>query len=190
LLARLVLSERVSARVAMAVGLGFGGSILIGLGAAGRGHATLVGDLLVLGASATAAAYSVAARRVARAGQPDALTVTAVQLLVAAIVSLPIVAVAAATGHSQLGSADGAHVLAAVTTGLLTTGVPFLLYNLAIRDVEVAVGALILNLVPVIGAALAVALLGEALGALQILGGVTVIVAAFGSESQPQLSSA
>jgi drug/metabolite transporter (DMT)-like permease len=182
-LARAVLGERASPRVALAVAVGFAGSVVVGLGAAGGDHSTVAGDVLVLGGSAAAAAYSVLARRVARAGQPDPVTVTAVQLAVATVVSLPLVAIGAAGGHSQIADADAAHLLAAVATGLLTTAVPFLLFNIAIRDVEVAGGALILNLVPVIGAGLAVVLLGEALGLLQVAGGAAVIAAAFGAEA-------
>jgi drug/metabolite transporter (DMT)-like permease len=190
LLARLVLNERLSLRAAVAVGVGFTGSLIIGLGQSGAGRATLIGDLLVLGGSAAAAAYTVAARRVARRGNPDAVTVTAVQLVVAAIVSMPLVTAAAAGGHSHLADADTAHLVAAVVTGLLSTAVPFLLYNVAIRDVQVAGAAVIGNLIPVMGAVLAVALLGESLAFLQVLGGVAIVLAAFGAEEQSSVMAA
>jgi drug/metabolite transporter (DMT)-like permease len=184
MLARMVLSERLSPRLAVAVGVGFGGSILVGIGAVGGGRTTVLGDLLVLASAAAAAAYSVAARRVASGGATDAVTVTAVQLAVAALATVPLVAIAAADGGSHLAVADSAHLLAAVATGLLTTALPFLLYNVAIRDVEVAEGALILNLVPAIATGLAVVLLGERLGWLQVVGGAAVILAALGAESR------
>src|SRR5436190_20681365 len=148
-LARLVLNERLSARAAVAVGVGFAGSLLVGIGQTGAGTSSLFGDALVLGASAAAGAYSVAARRIAARGTADAVTVTAVQLLFAAIVSIPLVALGAAGGHSHIADADSAHLIAAVTTGLLSTAIPFLLFNVAIRDVEVAGAALIGNLIPV-----------------------------------------
>ena len=115
---------------------------------------------------------------------------TAVQLAVAAIASIPLLAAAAAGGHSHIGTADAAHLLAAVATGLLTTAVPFVLYNVAIRDIEVAGGALILNLVPVIAAGLAVVLLGDVLGPLQLIGGAAVVAAAFGAEAASKLQPA
>jgi drug/metabolite transporter (DMT)-like permease len=185
-LARLVLCERMGRRVVFAIAAGFAGSVVLGLGATGSNSASVVGDVLVLGSSAAAAAYTVAARRIARAGQPDALSVTAVQLVVAAIVCAPLVVAAVAAGQSNLGQADAAHMLAAVATGLLTTAIPFVLFNLAIRDVEVAGGALVLNLVPVIAATLAVVLLGEALGALQLFAGAVIVLAAFGVETEPE----
>jgi drug/metabolite transporter (DMT)-like permease len=187
LMARVVLCERISLRVATAVAVGFAGAVLIALGGVDGGERSVLGDLLVLGGTAAAAAYTVAARRVARDGAPDALKVTAVQLAVALLVALPLVVVAAAGGHSELGHADGAHLAGAVATGLLTTALPFLLFNVAIRDVGVAGGALILNLVPVIAAVFAVVLLGEGLGLVQLAGGAAVVAAAFGAES-PQLA--
>jgi len=57
----------------------------------------------------------------------------------------------------MLGAADKTHLLAAVATGLLGSAVPFLVYNSAIRDLNVSVAAVILNLIPVFGAGLAVA---------------------------------
>lgn len=189
-LARMFLRERVSRRVAVAVGVGFLGSVAIGVGAVGGGRATVRGDLLVLASTAAAAAYSVVARRVALGGEADALTVTAVQLAVAAMVGVPVLVVAATAGQSGVGSADAAHLLAAVATGLLTTALPFLLYNTAIRDVEVASGALVLNLVPVIATGLAVALLGDVLGPLQVIGGIAVVTAAFGTDAASELEPA
>jgi drug/metabolite transporter (DMT)-like permease len=180
-----VLSERPTSRAATAVMIGFVGSVVIGLGQAEAGRASVTGDLLVLGATAAAAAYSVAARRVARRGKPDVITVTAVQLLFAAIVCLPIVALGAAGGHSHFADADAAHLAAAVTTGLLSTGIPFLLFNFAIRDVEVTASVLIFNLIPIIAVALAVLLLGEAITWLEAAGGAVVIAAAFGAETAP-----
>src|SRR4051812_41664385 len=185
LLARIVLSERPTSRAVIAVAVGFVGSVVIGIGAAGAGRTSVIGDLLVLGGVAAAAAYSVAARRVARRGNPDAVTVTAVQLLFAAIICLPLVAFGAAGGHSQFADADTAHLAAAVATGLLSAGIPFLLFNFAIRDVEVAGSALIFNLIPIIAVVLAVVLLGEGLSWLEAVGGAAVIVAAFGAQAAP-----
>jgi drug/metabolite transporter (DMT)-like permease len=190
MLARVVLGERVSSRVAFAVGVGVAGSVLVALGGVGgSGERSVLGDVLVLGGTAAAAAYTVAARRVARNGEPDALKVTAVQLAAALLVALPLVAVAAASGHSEIGNADGAHLAAALATGLLTTAIPFLLFNVAIRDVEVASGALILNLVPIIAAALAVVLLGEGLGLLQLAGGAAVVGAAFSAQAPRKIAA-
>ena len=183
LLAWSALGERFGPRVGAALALGFGGSVLIGLGESGNG-ASVLGDALVLGGSAAAAVYAVAARRVASAGDSDPLTVTAIQLLAAAIASAPLVAGGALSGHSAVASADAAHLLAAVATGLLSTAIPFFLYNRAIRDLQVASAALVLNLIPVFGAGLAVVLLMERPGWVQIGGGAIVLIAALGAEGR------
>lgn len=181
LLARAALGERFGKRVATAVAVGFAGSVIVGLGASGQGR-SLLGDGLVLAASAAAAAYSVAARRLAAAQDADALSITAVQLLAATVVSLPLFLGGLLAGHSQLGEANSAHLLAALATGLLGTAIPFLLYNRAIRDLQATRAALVLNLIPVFGVALAVALLSERLGWVQLGGGVTVLLAVLASE--------
>jgi drug/metabolite transporter (DMT)-like permease len=75
-------------------------------------------------------------------------------------------------------SADREHLLAAVATGLLGGAVPVLAFNLAIRDLPVAQARLILNLIPVLAAGGAVAVLGERLRWPEIVGGVLVVSAA------------
>jgi drug/metabolite transporter (DMT)-like permease len=175
-LASLVLREHMTARVGAAVAFGFAGVVVVGSDGTGHG-ATLLGDALVLASSVAAAAAAVGARRIGTAGHADAVTVTAWQLLSAAIVAMPPLAVTALAGHSMLGAGDPAHLLAAVATGLLGSALPFLLYNLAIRDVSVSIAAVILNLIPVFGAGLAVLLLGNRLSALQLLGAAAIVLA-------------
>src|SRR3954452_14006999 len=180
-LAWVLLGERLGRLAAAALAVGFAGSVLIGIAPAGA-NASLLGDGLVLIGSASAGVYSVAARRIAVDDDTDALTVTAAQLLAAAVVSVPLVITGALAGQSHLGSADSAHLLAAVATGIASSALPFLLYNAAIRDVEVSAAALIQNLTPVFGVGLAVVLIGEQLGELQVAGGALVLVAALAAE--------
>jgi drug/metabolite transporter (DMT)-like permease len=178
LFARALLGERFTARVATAVLVGFLGSTLVGLGQAGQ-QATLVGDLLILAASATTALYGVASRRYARAGEN--LAATAVQLTAAAVLALPVTIGAAIAGSSRLGSADPLHVAAALAVGLLGGVLPFLAFNAAIRHVTIASAGLVSNLVPVIAIVLAVGLLGEQLTWQEALGGLLVVGAAAGA---------
>jgi drug/metabolite transporter (DMT)-like permease len=180
-LAWLVLGERLRGRIGIAVAVGFAGSLLIGL-EPGGGMNTVLGDGLVLASSAVAGAADVVARRVASDDSADALTVTAVQLLTATVVAAPLIAAGAATGHSHIASADGSHLLAGVATGMAGSALPFLLYNVAIRDTGVTAAALILNLIPVFGAGLAVAILSERPSVLQLAGGAFVVLAAAGAE--------
>jgi drug/metabolite transporter (DMT)-like permease len=174
----LVLHEQMTARVGTAVALGFAGVVVVGSDGAGHG-ASLVGDVLVLASSAAAAGSAVGARWIGTAEGTDAVTVTAWQLLAAATVSAAALGVTAVAGHSMLGDADAAHLLAALATGLLGSAVPFLLYNIAIRDVSVSTAAVVLNLIPVFGAGLAVALLGNRLSLVQLVGGAAIVLATF-----------
>ena len=176
LLAWAVLGEGLTRRFVVALAVGMTGSVLVTLHMGG-GSATLLGDLLVLGAAATAAAYSVAARGLQVDGSPP-LTATAIQLLTATVVAVPLGLAAAAGGHSHLAQADAGHLLEGCATGAFGAALPFLLFNAAIRHVTVVGSALTVNLVPLVASGLAVAFLGEQLGALQLAGGALVMGAA------------
>ena len=105
--------------------------------------------MLVVAASLSAAGYGVLAKRVVPGR--DALSLTAVQLLVAAAIALPLAAAAAADHHSHLGHAGAGHLLAALAVGVFASVVPFLLYNAAIDRVTASVAGLVLTLVPLFG---------------------------------------
>lgn len=173
LLARLTLRERMSPALAVAVGAGFGGAVLVSLEPSGAA-ASVGGDALLLVASALAAGYGVLARKVAPTG--DWLTVTATQLVGALAVCVPIVAGVSATGHSRC--ADAGHILAAVATGALASVIPFALYNAAIARMTATTATTILTLIPVFGTASALLLIGGGIGSAQVLGGALVITAA------------
>jgi len=176
--AAVLLGERVPPRTAAALAFGIAGTALVALGQAGHG-ASITGDLLVLGGSASAAAYSVGARRFTR--EDDTVAATAVQLLAGFVLVAPLLVFGAASGTSTLGSAGVDPILIGAATGVLGSALPFLLFNVAIRDITVAGSAVISNLIPVMAAALAVGLLGEHLGPAQLAGGALVVLAAFGA---------
>jgi drug/metabolite transporter (DMT)-like permease len=174
-LARLFLGERVSRTMRAAVLVGFGGSALVGLAETGHG-ANLVGDLLILVASAAAATNGVGVRRFS--GDADNLAATATQLVAAGLFAVPAIAIADIAGRGNLAHANMNYVVAAVATGLLGGAVPFLAFNRAIRDLTVAHAGVVLNLIPVLAAAAAVLVLGEPLHWPEIAGGVLVIASA------------
>ena len=86
LLGRLVLGERMSGRTAAAVPLGFAGAVLVALGSTGHAGSWL-GDALVLAGAASAAGYNIGARKFTPG--IGSIEVTAVQLLAAAVLSVP-----------------------------------------------------------------------------------------------------
>jgi drug/metabolite transporter (DMT)-like permease len=186
MLARIVLGERVSTVTRAAVAVGFAGSVLVGLAETGHG-ASLLGDLLVLAASAAAAGNGVGVRRMS--AEVDNLAATTTQLVAAALLAAPVVLVADTSGKTGLGSVDSAHLLAAVATGVLGGAVPFLAFNRAIRDLTVAHAGLILNLIPVLAAAGAVLTLGEHLRWPEVVGGALVVGAAFSAAMLDEVSA-
>jgi drug/metabolite transporter (DMT)-like permease len=175
LLARALLGERVATLTRVAVAVGFAGSALLGLAETGRG-ASLWGDLLILAASAAAAGNGVGVRRIS--AEADNLAATTTQLVAAALFVAPIILIAHAGETATLAGADSAHLAAAVATGLLGGAVPFLAFNLAIRELTVARAGLVLNLIPVLAVVGAVVTLGEHLGWPEIAGGALVVFAA------------
>ena len=185
LLARILLGERVSPLTRAAVAVGFAGSALVALAETGH-RASPLGDVLVLAASAAAATNGVGVRRMS--AKADNLAATTTQLVSAALFAAPVILVADTGGTLRLASADASHLLAAVATGLLGGAVPFLAFNLAIRDLTVAQAGLILNLIPVLAAGGAVVALGERPRWPEILGGMLVVGAATAAAALDRLS--
>ena len=174
-LAVMFLRERIDLPLVTSLVMGLGGSVLVAWRSDGAGS-TLIGDALVIGSSLTAAAYGVLARHVAPGRDP--VIVTGVQMLGALMIAVPIFVTSAARGDSHIASADLAHLAVATTVGLLGGIIPFLLFNHAIAELTASRAGLIGVLVPVVGAAASVLLLGEKLTALALTGGFFALVAA------------
>src|SRR5689334_12779963 len=109
-LAAAFLGERLGPRLRVALAAAVAGSVLVSLDDSG-GMGSLLGDGLVLAGSLSAAGYGVLARRVAPGR--DTLSLTAVQMLVAAAIALAAAAGSFAGHHSHLGQADTGHLAAA-----------------------------------------------------------------------------
>src|SRR3954468_14804609 len=174
-LAWALLHERLDRRLALALAFGVAGSALVSL-AGGGGMTSLVGDLLVVAASLSAAAYGVLAKRASERYDPVALT--AAQMLVAGGLAAPLTAAAVAGHHSHLGHVGAGYLLAGCAVGLLGSVIPFVLYLAAIDRVTVTRAGLVLTLVPLFGALASIALLGAALAAPPAAGGALVVLAA------------
>ncbi len=175
-LAAALLGERIDRRLAFALAAGVTGSVLVSLHGGGGSMSSAFGDVLVVAASLGAAGYGVLAKRVAPGR--DALSLSAIQMLVAAAIGLPLVAAAAAGHHSHLGHVGAGHLLAALAVGVFASVVPFLLFYAAIDRVSAGVAGLVLTLVPLFGTVASVVLLSESLGAVQLAGGAFVLLAA------------
>jgi drug/metabolite transporter (DMT)-like permease len=185
-LAILLLGERLSARLAVALAAGVAGSVLVAWHAGGA-HASLLGDALVIAASLAAAGYAVLARHIAP-GQ-DPVVVSAVQMLGALAIAGPLLGASIAAGATHLASADSGHLALTVAVALTASVVPVLLFNTAVARVSATSAGLILALVPLCGAAASIVLVGEALGGTQAAGGILVILAAALAASRIETAS-
>jgi O-acetylserine/cysteine efflux transporter len=151
---------------------GFGLSLAgVAFIAAGRGGgATLGGDGLVLVSQLASAAFTVSQARLLPGRDPVA--VTAVQLLAAAVVTLPLVFL---TGGLHTGTASFAAV--AATIGLVVAGTvaPTALFALAQSKVSADVAGAFLNLEPLVGAIAGIVVFGDPLGPAQLAGGAAIV---------------
>lgn len=169
------LGERIDLPLMTSLVLAVGGSILVTWRADGQ-NSSLLGDVLVIASAGTAAAFAVLARHVAATGEP--VTVTAVQMLGALLIAVPVVSTSFARGHSRITGADGAHLAVAIAVGVLGGVIPFLLFNRALTQVTASRASLIGVLVPVIGAGASALLLGERITGLAAVGGIVAVAGA------------
>lgn len=148
------------------------------------------GNLLVIVGSLCAAIYVTLASRIAP--DMDALTMTAYQFLFGTLVSAPFAAAQWASDRSVLPAHSTAvEWVVAAMAGVVGLAGSFLLYNHAIRRVNVTAAGMALNLIPLFGLAGAVAVLGESvnlwqgLGAILILTGLVLFTLAEGEVEAP-----
>jgi drug/metabolite transporter (DMT)-like permease len=175
LLAVPILGERLRGRrlLGLLVALvGVGGVVLLGPGASLG--ATALGNLLPLASAAGFAAYAVLGRRAFGFGGGGALAVVAGSTRYGLLFLLPGASVELALGGiGPLTVRDG---LLLLYLGAGCSALAFVLYGYGLAHVEASQGAAFGNLKPLVGVALAVALLGERLTLGQMGGGALVVL--------------
>ena len=153
--------------------LGFGVALGgVGLVAGSGGGTSAAGDVLMLLSALCQATFVVAQARLLDGRDPIALT--AVQMLAAAAVALPVAAMGGpppAPGAAGAAGATGA-VLALVVAGTL---LPFAFFAFGQARVRPEVAGAFANLEPLVGAGIAVLAFGDAFGPLQALGAVAIL---------------
>jgi drug/metabolite transporter (DMT)-like permease len=174
LLAAVLIREPMSGqRVAGAI-VGLAGvAVLISGGPLGfrlGGLGDSLGDLIVLGAVALWALYSVLGRQVMR--QRSALSATAFSVFL----GLPLLLLAAAWEVQIFAvKARPEVILAVVYIGLAPTLVGFLAWNTGVRRLGPSGAMVFYNTLPLYGALLGILFLGESIGAAHVLGGALII---------------
>ncbi len=169
--ALMVDGERPGRRTWMAIALSVFGMLMLLSGP--TGDRSLVGDLLVLSSMVAAVCWTLVSRRLDR--RLGVLRATAYQFAFGALWLLPIAL-----------SVDGLPVialssqtwLAVVLLGVVCTAATFALWNWGLLRAQAAKAGVFVNLEPVVGAALAVIVLGEMIAPSGVAGGALVLCAA------------
>jgi drug/metabolite transporter (DMT)-like permease len=171
LIAVIWLGERAPTRRWIGIGLSVAGVIVVFAGAATDAeNSSRFGNLLMFGTVIAWGVYTSLAKRVAHC---DTLVVTAALLGVGALLLLPFAAWEYV--HTGRTLSDPSSWLAIVYLGCGASGIAYLLYNLALRDMDANQAGTYTNLIPVVGVITGV-LLGDSLSAVHLIGGALVAV--------------
>jgi drug/metabolite transporter (DMT)-like permease len=172
MMAMVWLRERLPRRRILGIGLAVAGVLLIVSRTTPDANARdpLAGNLLMLGTVLAWSAYTMLAKR---AADLDPMLVTAVVSLLGALMLVPAALLESPRGFASTISA--ASWIKIVYLGAFASAASYLFYNRALRDLEASQVGAFVNLVPVIGAASGVVVLGERIAPLALLGGAVVI---------------
>ena len=185
-LARLSGLERPSGRAWIGLGLAFLGTSLLVLSRGGDGPAsegaTLVGNLMMVGAMITWALGSVLSRPVLTDFPPTRLAFLSLTIVLPGhwLLALPHLGALVPGAETAPGPAGWAAVL---FSGVFSTGLAYSFWNLSLRRIGPARTSAWTNLVPVVALAVAWAALGERPGPLQLLGGALILLGLTGFRS-------
>jgi drug/metabolite transporter (DMT)-like permease len=157
--------------------LASGGAALVLLGG-GTGGLEATGVLLALGAAATYTTYILVADGIVARLDPFLMGA----LITTGAAATFLVAGAAGGALTFGGSAGGRVWIVAIA--LLSTVLPIVTFVLGMKHVGAATASIVSTVEPVVTVALAVALFGEGLGPLQLLGGALVLAAVVALQSQ------
>jgi drug/metabolite transporter (DMT)-like permease len=168
-------TERMTARKAIGMALGFVG-VLVVLGAwRGVGGSELTGQLMCF---AAAACYGVAipyAKRFVSDTGVSGLALAAGQLIAATAV-LAVVAPIAAGAPPSPAALSGGAVASVLTLGALGTGIAFVIHFRNIRLAGASTASMVTYLIPIFAIAIGVAALGEGLSWFQPVGALVVLL--------------
>jgi len=145
---------------------------LIGVGFIAGGQGTgssLAGDGLVLAAQLISAGFTVSQARLLKGRDP--IAVTGLQLLGAAVMVLPMALI---TEHHTSGAASPTALLAVIGLVVAGTVMPTSLFAFGQSRVSADVAGAFLNLEPLVGAVMGMALFAEPAGAAQLAGGAAI----------------
>jgi drug/metabolite transporter (DMT)-like permease len=172
LLAGAVLRERVGVRGYAGLAVAVFGLFLVVSPSGASDDGRLLGDLMFLAGAVCWGVYSVLARIASR--RFDAVSATLYGTALGTVILIP--AALLEGGAERIAVAPLEAIAAMAYLALFGTVGAFVLLNLGVARIGAARASAFALLVPVIGVLSSVALLGETLGPLTVLGGVVVLV--------------
>ncbi len=172
----LFLKEKISARLALSILMGFFGVLLAVSGVSNSGVDNWLGVSAFTAAAIAASLYVIVARIYAT--QNNVVDLVFGQLLVGTVFAL-IIFFGTNSNFNNASTIQFKYWLVAVLAGLFGVAIPFLLFNYASSLVPTKYSALALNAIPVVGIGFG-ALLGRGLPTpIQALGGLIVVVSLY-----------
>jgi drug/metabolite transporter (DMT)-like permease len=172
----LFLKEKISARLALSILMGFFGVLLAVSGVSNSGVDNWLGVSAFTAAAIAASLYVIVARLYAT--QNNVVDLVFGQLLVGTVFAL-IIFFGTNSNFNNASTIQFKYWLVAVLAGLFGVAIPFLLFNYASSLVPTRYSALALNAIPVVGIGFG-ALLGRGLPTpIQALGGLIVVVSLY-----------
>jgi drug/metabolite transporter (DMT)-like permease len=171
-MAILWLGERVSVRRGIGIALAMAGVLLIVARSApdAGARSPVLGNALMFASVLVWGAYTMLAKRLAHV---DPVAVTAVVSALGTLMLVPVAVVEALRGPTP--PITPANWLRVVYLGAFPSAAAYLCYGRALRELDASQVGTFINLVPVIGVASGVVILGDRITATAILGGVFVL---------------
>jgi drug/metabolite transporter (DMT)-like permease len=177
IMARIFLHEPISKKSLSAIVMSVTGICILILGQSNIAdlHTSIIGDILILGASLSAAFYMVCARSLG--SQLSSLVITSYQMFYGTLLFLPvfIYKYPSLNWHNVTPKSFAALIFLA----LFCSVAGYFLYNYALTQIPASQAAVFLNGVPLVTAVTASVVLGECLTPLQMTGGLIIITAVF-----------
>ena len=181
LLSPIIFKEKFTLKIGLSVFAAMGGLFLILNTQAGSSIGEfnhLKGISIALGAACLYATVMILNKYIQGVGDYER---TFVQLFSAAIVLLPFVIY-----RNNLIINDIKSLAFIIILGVIHTGVAYVLYFSAIKDIKAQTAALLSYVDPVSAIFFSVAFLGEPLSILQVVGGGIILISAYIAQKQPQ----
>lgn len=176
LLSPLILKERLNLQKVVGIVLALSGMVLVSGVISGAEGGSLIGVILGIGAALLYATVVFINKRIKDVSAYDR---TITQFAISMIITLPYTLFTETVTKEMF---NFPAILLILAVGIIHTGVAYVMYFSSLKDVKAHTAAIFSYIDPILALILAFAILGERLGALEIVGAILVLSGAFLSE--------